>query len=330
MTRRTLPSLDRLIFFESVARNLSFSAAAKELNVSQAAVSKRIATLEEQLGYRLFDRSSRRTSLTPEAMMLFERTKAALDYLSDAFSGVNTHVEDPTRVGTNSATFSVFWLQDRLAEFTMSDESAAVTLVATDDFDEVIASKPDVAVFYGSGRVPNWKTFKLSDEVLVPVASPDVADRYRKIVRYGIDDPNLGPPLLTFPHLGPSWVTWEAWLQRTGHDQLSRLNRIPCKTYSKTIGAAMKGQGVALGSLSMISDRIAAGKLERLDGSELRTGNGFYLAYRSDRGLSENGQCVFDFLLEAGHQVALSIGEIEMSDTAELGDPVEMAAASGI
>ncbi len=311
MAKRQLPPLNSLVFFEAVARNSSFSAAALELEVSQAAVSKRIASLEEQLGYSLFDRVSRRPSLTANGEVLFERTKAALDYLDDAFAGINSHLENPTRVGTNSATLSVFWLQDRLTDFLLSDDSRSVASVATDDFAELNASNPDIVILYGSGKFANWKTEKLFDEVLAPVASPAVVEHYRKIVRYGIDDPKLAPSLLDYPRWKPSWVDWRGWLKGTKHEHLNRLSRHKFKTYSKTIGAATKGEGIALGSLAMITDRISSGELQRLDDTEFYTGFGYYLGYPADRGLSDNGRVVYDFLLEVSEKVRDFISAME-------------------
>lgn len=84
--RRRMPSLDALVFFEAAARHNSFTAAATELFVTQAAVSKRIKELESRLGVPLFDRDGRRLSLTDAGRRLYERAAMALEYLDEAIA----------------------------------------------------------------------------------------------------------------------------------------------------------------------------------------------------------------------------------------------------
>ena len=164
MSRKALPSLDTLVFFEAVARHQSFSKAATELKVSQAAVSKRIATLESQLGYPLFDRSTRRPGLTDEGEYLFERTRSALTFLNEGLSDATDKIEPPVRVGTNNLTLSVFCLQDALHRFSTSENACGVSLISTYELDEVLAANLDIAVIYGDGKLNNWHSYRLMDE----------------------------------------------------------------------------------------------------------------------------------------------------------------------
>lgn len=294
---RDLPSLDSLVFFEAVARHRSFSRAAAELGVSQAAVSKRIANLEKLLGYLLFSRASRKPALTAEAASLYESTKVALSYLDVALSGAGEDIEAPVRIGTNSTTLSTLWLQAAMSEFTLSENSRNVTLLATDDMDELLSAKLDVAIIYGDGRISGWNTRPIMDEVLAPVASPEVADRFRRVLKYGIDDPDLAPPLLNYPKYTPDWVTWNGWITDARNKTFAGLNRISCKSYCHSIGEALKGAGIALGSISLLEPKIRSGHLERVSENSLKTGRGYHLGMPEDRKISDNMQQVIDFLI---------------------------------
>ena len=296
MRQRKLPSLDSLVFFEAAARHKNFSKAALELNVTQAAVSKRIATLESQLGYVLFDRTMRQPALTSEAKTLFESTKAALNFLDDTFSSAGAKIEAPVRIGTNSATQSIFWLQDALKAFAMSETSRGINLLATDDLNEMLAANVDIAIVYGDGKLNNWHSYHLMDEILVPVASPNVADRYQQLVKFGMDRTDLAPPLLDYPRLTPDWVDWDMWFSHVGHEGFSRLKPKMCHSYCSSIGAAKAGKGIALASIPLLNPQLESGSLVRLGDSEYSTGRGYYLCYPSEQVMNENTKCGFDFL----------------------------------
>ena len=82
--RRVISSLDPLVFFEAAARHQSYSRAARELNVSQVAVSKRIRRLEAEVGRPLFVRQGRTIALTAEGHVFSERIRSGLAFLEDA------------------------------------------------------------------------------------------------------------------------------------------------------------------------------------------------------------------------------------------------------
>ncbi len=319
MAPRQLPSLDSLVFFEAVARHKSFSKAAVELKVSQAAVSKRISNLEKLLGYSLFNRATRRPTPTAEAKHLYEQTKAALNFLNHAIAGADSEIEAPVRIGTNSPSLSCLWIQDKLSAFTLSENSRGVNLLATDDMDEILSANVDVAFFYGNGRVNNWQTYHLWDEVLAPVAAPEVAELYRRLVKYGIDDPNLAPPLLAFPRYTPDWTTWSMWLSLVDHENLAHFKQVPCNTYCHSIGEAISGKGIALGCLALVQQKLASGELERLDTTSYATGMAYHIALPSDRIVTDSVKQVFDyfsaFASSADHIMAQNYVPMTKPDT---------------
>ena len=106
--RRTLPPLDYLLFFETVARHKNFTRAAEELNVSQAAVSKRIKFLETWLGVELIIRHGRSVDLTKAGNKLAANASEALEYLAIGIGQLRQGNHDKLSLASNIAV-SQFW-----------------------------------------------------------------------------------------------------------------------------------------------------------------------------------------------------------------------------
>jgi LysR family glycine cleavage system transcriptional activator len=113
-----LPPLNSLRCFEAAARHRNFTAAAKELGVTQAAVSKQIKNLEEHLGLPLFNRSNGRMQLTREAERLFHSTSVALTEIETTVAQLRRKRSgnDHLTIATTLA-FANFWLMPRIALF---------------------------------------------------------------------------------------------------------------------------------------------------------------------------------------------------------------------
>src|SRR6056297_1382249 len=131
-SRKSLPPLDTLVFFDAVMRNGGFTAASSELYVSQAAVSKRIKQLEDWLGTPLFERGARSLTSTPTGAKLAEPVAMALDYLNSSLDGVKSPASPAVRIAANNAV-SVFWLFPRIKAFAISETSCPVETVVSDD-----------------------------------------------------------------------------------------------------------------------------------------------------------------------------------------------------
>ncbi|RME21808.1 MAG: LysR family transcriptional regulator, partial [Deltaproteobacteria bacterium] len=146
-----LPSLDALLTFETAARLSSFSAAARELHVTQGAISHRIRNLEEQLGTRLFDRTARGVRLTAEGRILaaavtdaFERLRDGLDRLDRRRHG------DPLMVSC-SPSFAIRWLVPHLPQLQARHPDLDVRISADDRVVQPGRAGIDVCIRYGPG-----------------------------------------------------------------------------------------------------------------------------------------------------------------------------------
>ena len=112
-----LPSLNYLLTFESVARHLSFTNAAKELCVTQAAVSHQIRALEEHLGVRLFLREKRKVLLSEEGLKLLPSVVSGLQGIADSLENIHNYDSEDTLVVGVGSSFSANWLVHRLGTF---------------------------------------------------------------------------------------------------------------------------------------------------------------------------------------------------------------------
>jgi LysR family transcriptional regulator, glycine cleavage system transcriptional activator len=247
--------LNALRVFEAVATHLSFTAAAKELGVTTAAVSAQIKALEADIGVPLFRRHTRAVALTQEGSELLPGVRRGLDELRRAVERIRRE-----RVGgmLNLSVPNEFlqrWLLPRLGEFTRRHPEIEVRFgpsrVALDfDRDDFHA-----AILYGSGVWPGVKSERLLDEWVFPVCSPALLAR-------------LGPietlaDFSRYPLIHSRSEPWPDWLRRVGGDT-TRSDISPLlEDSAAALAAVEQGKGVALARWSLVAADIAAGRLVR-------------------------------------------------------------------
>ncbi len=280
---------------------MNFTEAASELYVNQAAVSKRIQQLESTLGVQLFFRVGRHLELTEQGKQLRGKTAIALDYLETAINDLTSSNIDTVRISSNSAV-SLFWLLPRMKIFGLSDLACAVDLVTTDKQGELTSTGCDLSIIYSDGKSAEWNCTLLFKEELAPVASPDMISRLvttqTDCVSGSLAD---FPPttLLNYERAAPDWINWGVWIEKINIPELLEWPTKPCMTYAHTIGRALEGEGIALGSLALLDDELKSGQLVRLGSEKLATDRGYYLAHPSNKNVQPTTQQVFDFLLNS-------------------------------
>ena len=267
-----LPPLNALRAFEAAGRHLSFTRAAQELNVTQAAISHQIKSLEEYLGIRLFRRQNRGLLLTdagqaylPDVRRAFERLATATDKLQarDA-SGVLTVSVLPS--------FGAKWLVPRLARFRLAHPEIDVRLSASEALVDFTRDDVDVAIRHGQGHYPGLSVTPLMREVAFAVCSPALL---------------TGPhPIRTPEDLrrhtllhDDDETTWAMWLRAAGVDTIDPTRGPFFDDSSMTLHAAVNGQGVALGRSALAHDDLKAGRLVRLFDISLPCRAAYYLVY---------------------------------------------------
>lgn len=274
--RKLLPPLDTLVFFETALRAGSFSAAASELYVSQAAVSKRVKQLETWLNADLFERGARSLKPTPAGVQLADPVAMALDYLQGALNQIRSPTASSVRIAANSAV-SVFWLFERLRSFALGPASCPVETVIKDDPRDLLSTDNDLAVIYAEQVPQGWEGHLLMSEELAPVASPAEADRFANAPH--------NARLLDYHRHAPDWINWKVWEQREDQSVFHGLPKTLCQSYSHSIGQALDGKGIALASCSLLQAELASGRLSLLVDEPMKTGKGYFLVWQGSKGI---------------------------------------------
>jgi LysR family glycine cleavage system transcriptional activator len=249
----TLPPLNALRTFEAVARHLSMTGAAKELHVTQTAVSHQIRQLEEHLATKLLVRDRNRLSLTPHG-------RAWATALGDIFArlhAANRRLRVPAKRPIVSITavpsFAAGWLVPRLGGFFARHRDIDIRISPTETLVDLAAESIDLGIRYGTGRYPGMVVDKLLDDAWLVVCAPELAARIASF-----DDLHRVPLLRDDQPDG-----WESWLAPRRIRDLD-VRRGPELTDSAmVVDAAIRGHGVALARWSLAADALAAGRLVR-------------------------------------------------------------------
>ena len=263
--RRSISSLSALASFEAAARLESFTLAAAELGVTQAAVSRQIKLLEEELNAPLFLRAHRKVKLTPAGAALSATVSGAFARMAEMIDTIRQPVvPDTVTVGATLA-FSHFWLLPRLAGFRAEHPEIKLKLIADDNPTDLRRDRLDAAIRFGKAPFEDGVSLAhLADEVF-PVCSPKLLQRL-KLKPDAVDLAKL--PLIASDAVNPSWLTWRSWARGAGLGpaigKASDLSRLRFNHYTDTIQAAVNGEGLALGWAALIGPHLTEGRLVRL------------------------------------------------------------------
>ena len=259
---RRLPGLPGLRVFESAARHLSFTRAADELGVTPAAVSNQIKVLEDQLGRRLFQRTSRTMTLTPAGVILLEGMSEALDIIARAIRQITVQQRERLAI-TTSAAFASKWLVPRLASFQRLHPDIDVTVDVADrtlDSDAPDDAGPMVAIRFGVADAPGLTRDRLFDEFLFPVCSPKLMEGPNPL-RQPRDLRHHTLLHLDWRTRGDTWPDWRMWLTEAGAYEVDHTRGMHLTQTDLVLQAAISGQGVALGNTSLVDDDLRSGRL---------------------------------------------------------------------
>jgi LysR family glycine cleavage system transcriptional activator len=272
--RRTLPPLNSLVAFESAGRLESFTAAGRELGLTQAAISRQIQQLEADLGVLLFSRSRRGMRLTPEGDILSRAVTTSLTSIADTASSLRQ--QQGRRNVTIGATlgFSTFWLMPRLPMFRSSNPTIDLRLMASDALGDLAIERIDMAVRYGDGHWPGVNATRMFGGEVFPVVSPKLLKG--KKTPLSVDEMR-GLPLLELESADPRWLGWEDWQESRPERSKLPAARIRFNSYPLMVQAAVAGEGVALGWRYFVDDYLRDKSLVRAFEDVLRTDLGFYL-----------------------------------------------------
>ena len=202
--RRFLPPTHLLTALEASARTGSFTEAAKELDLTQSAVSRQIRNLEDQIGFELFVREHQTIRLTEAGAKYAYEVRLALRHIAAASMGLRANPQAKTLNVATVPALGNRWLVPRLKDFNQKHPDVTVNIYTRPEVFDFAEQAIDVAVHFGSADWMGCNGVELMDEAMVPVASPDLLADKAIITPADL----LGQPLLVLGCRPDSWETW--------------------------------------------------------------------------------------------------------------------------
>ena len=269
MTDTSKLPLNALRVFVSVAEHLSFTEAARELDVTPAAVSAQIKTLEDSLETPLFYRHSRSVRLTPQGAQLLPGAQRGFDELGRAIEQLRNHRSSGLLNISLLNSFLQKWLLPRLTDFYQQHPEIDLRFNASRSLVDFAQTDFHAAVRYGNGKWPDLRAEHVMDEWVFPVASPALAAQHGAVRTVG--------ELQKYRLLNSAHEPWSDWLRRLGGDT-TRLEQGPMLEDSiAVLNAAERGEGLALARWSLVADDLAVGRLVRVGTQSVRQRAAYYL-----------------------------------------------------
>lgn len=278
--RRNLPPMTALIVFEAAARQSSFTRAAAELGVTQAAVSRQVQALEQHLGFPLFRRLHRSVELTARGLVMSKAMSEALGLVARAVHAVTEEGKAGELVISATVAFSHFWLLPKISDFRRVNPQVRLKIVTQDTGVNLMRGDIDVAIRYGDGKWPDGKAVALFNDDIFPVCSPAYLEEHgapdcvADLARHN---------LIASDWQDPSWIDWDLWLGAFGHDGDVRNVTLSCNFYTDAINAALRDEGIVLGWSRLVSDLLRRRQLVRVAAESLHTRDAYYVVLNESR-----------------------------------------------
>ena len=290
MKRGRLP-LTALRTFEAAGRLASFTLAADELAVSQAAVSRQVKELEADLGKPLFERRHRSVRLTPAGQALLDVLSRSFDAMDASLAEIRGRRGGGLLEISAEPSFAACWLVPHLDDFQTEHPEIDVTVESDGRLIEFRTHEAEVAIRYGENAKawPRTEADHLADVDMVPVMMPCLL----------ADGPPLDTPadLLAYTLLHEeNRGAWQRWFAAAGMPDVS-LGRAQIFTEGNLVlQAALRGHGVALVDRTFAAEDIAEGRLVQPFDLSIRYG-AYWLVARSFKRLSPEAQAFRAWLL---------------------------------
>ncbi len=271
--------------FEAASRLGSFTAAARELSLTQSALSRQIQSIEQEVGLRLFEREGPRVHLSPAGERLAAALRPALASLDATVDELRQSLRRPRVRITTFASFASLWLMPRLPLFQAEHPEVDIAVEASDQIVDLDVTGQDLALRLArpgqqAARLPNAQS--LFEERMAPVCSPRLlqelerrgtALRSPQDLAYTTLIAEVGPngaSAQSFAYLRD--LSWEAWFRCVGQRDVQPLSWLELNFTHQTVQAAQAGMGVAMGQLSLIRPLLSDGSLVMPLGAPQRTG----------------------------------------------------------
>ena len=273
-TRFDIPSISTLVAFEATARLGGVSLAANELTTSQSAISRYIRALESALDVTLFERKSRKMTLTTDGEDYRVAVHSALESLHAACHELRTQGVVLNICCTQEV--SVLLLGPVFSQLKRSLPECVKLRILSCDYDilpMVVPTGVDIIFEYSAART-DAASARILDEEIVPVASPSFMSRFDRVLS-GHPRHWTGVPRLELAPRDQSWATWTTWF--AAHECQPPLAPVETfENYMQLLEAAVNGDGIAIGWNGFVDSYLKNGTLVPLTDAWLASSLGLY------------------------------------------------------
>jgi LysR family glycine cleavage system transcriptional activator len=267
-------SLNQLNAFAVAAEHLSFQAAAEELYVTASAVSHQIRSLEDILGYKLFDRLDKRVRLTAAGERLFLDIRMPIKQIHEAGRKALRGVDDNKLALSVAPVFATGWLLPRLKDFYSCYPDISLSLVATSDYADFNKDPFDASIRLGNGEWEGMNSIHLIGKEMVAVSSPSLLKQTKGML--------TPAEVVKFPLvLNASMPNiWKEWILAAGAELPPREQfMLQVESSAQAVEVVQSGESIGLVDRHFFQQDIASGRLAIVCEHVLRGDDGFYLLY---------------------------------------------------
>lgn len=292
-----LYSYDMLRTFQVVAKNLSMTEAALKLNQSKGSISYQIKTLENQLGFTLFERSNARLHLTSKGQKLLNVSTLSLDQIDQEIELLKFKKPTPLTIALQSYFLSR-WLSPRLMKFTAKHPEIGLRFVPLNFINEMDNIEADISICWGKEGMINSPHERLISCPACPTANSQIAERVKK---EGLDKIILTTPLLFD---SSESIGWQDWFSHAGIDFKKSIQGVSISDSNSRVQAVIDGQGIALWD-NLVSPEINSGNLHYLS-DILLDEYGYYIRVKENILENHTVKLFFKWIKEEGNSISSS------------------------
>ena len=271
LNRGLIPDIATLQAFECAARHGSFTQAAKELSLTQSAVSRQIKELENQLGVLLFERIRQRVLLSDAGQKFLPEARRLLNLAEDTMLRAMSTAASPASLSIATLpTFGNRWLLPRLPAFLNLHPDVTLNIASRSEPFDFKEEPFDLAIHYGQPIWAHANCIYLCSERVIPVASPAF------LAEHGIEtlDQLANAPLLQVATRPKAWADW---FHTNGMQSTSPYRGHRFEHFSLVIEAVIAGLGCALLPEYLIEFELKSDRLRIIFDMGLRTENSYYI-----------------------------------------------------
>lgn len=286
---RNLP-LNPLRTFAVASRHKTFTSAGREMDVSQVAVSRQIATLESYLRVKLFERGTRSAKLTDVGRAFSYEIAGLFDEIERAVDRIRTNETNKTIHLRVYPTVAHYWLMPRLPDFIAQHPEYRIRLDTSVQPLDFRGTHLDVAIQLGRGDWKDTRSRKLMDETVDAICSPSYLSSARDLRTLADIRPS---ELLHARYRRQEWAVWSS----AAGVEVNHREGLEFESSLLTYSACAAGMGLAIGQLEILHPDIESGRLVRPFNLPIRTESAFYVVWPTLTSVSVHARHFIDWLL---------------------------------